>query len=117
MFVAPPMGTTKTPSRPRLRPLRAASASIADWSLTPSTRMTAHEPAGTFRTAATAAASAALLLPAGPVTATRRDSDSSSTVPSLAAGGGRASQLGGRRIWAGLAAAVWQAGTDHRREQ
>ena len=46
MLVAPPMGTTKTPSWPRLRPLRAASASIADWSLTPSTRMTAHEPAG-----------------------------------------------------------------------
>src|SRR5215472_7447156 len=67
--------------------------------------MTAHEPAAAFRTDATAAASATLLLPAGPVTATRRESDASSTFPSLAARrphrpvrrAGRAGEGGGRR--------------------
>src|SRR5215472_142039 len=67
--------------------------------------MTAHEPAAAFRTDATAAASATLLLPAGPVTATRRESDASSTFPSLAARrphrpvrrAGRAGERGGRR--------------------
>lgn len=54
MFVAPPIGTTNTPSRLRSRPRRAASAWIAAWSLTPSTRITAHDPGGAWRTADTA---------------------------------------------------------------
>jgi hypothetical protein len=60
MLVAPPIGTTKTPSPRRSRPWRAARVSRAAWSLIPSTRTIAQEP-GTARARAAAAASAALL--------------------------------------------------------
>jgi hypothetical protein len=45
MFVAPPMATMVTPSASLSRPRRAASASSARWSLTPSTNTTARTPA------------------------------------------------------------------------
>src|SRR5215472_14911967 len=67
MLVAPPIGTTKTPSAGRSRPDRSATVCTAAWSLIPSTSTTAHEP-GSLRARAAAAVS-----------------DSSSTSSSLAA--------------------------------
>ena len=84
MLVAPPIGTTKTPSRSRSRPRRAASVRSAAWSLMPSTSTTEHAPAAGSRARAAAATSAALLPPAASVIVASRASDSSSTFPSLA---------------------------------
>ena len=81
MLVAPPIGTTKTPSARRSRPDRSAKVCTAAWSLIPSTSTTAQEP-GSLRARAAAAASAAWPAPAASVTAA---SDASSTSSSLAA--------------------------------
>ena len=71
MLVAPPIGTTKTPSPGRSRPGRAARVCTAAWSLMPSTSTTVQEP-GALRARAAASVTAA--------------SHSTSTSSSLAAG-------------------------------
>ena len=86
MFVAPPMGTTKTPSRLQVPApaygQRLQRGLVAD----PLDQDDRARAGAAARTRRTAEASAVLGLPAGPVTAIRRASRWPSTAPVSQAG-------------------------------